>query len=192
MHVSHCHISWAQNKLSRRCRRLLQALPQTSHTTWLISLWLSETLGFRSPCCQKHVMYLLQTSFLLRVREDLSQIIALHGGWLLAALIQSDYQRMGWFDIIYFVLMVYNPLPAALPRHCYCWKARRFNQWWVNPRSSILLKQKRLFVWKWSWIGPHLFLRQTSHCYFLLTSANLSKYCNNKEYLQLVWFWVNL
>lgn len=107
MHVSHCHISWAQNKLSRRCRRLLQALPQTSHTTWLISLWLSETLGFRSPCCQKHVMYLLQTSFLLRVREDLSQIIALHGGWLLAALIQSDYQRMGWFDIIYFVLMVY-------------------------------------------------------------------------------------
>lgn len=72
-----------------------------------------------------------------------------------------------------------NPLPAALPRHCYCWKARRFNQWWVNPKSSILLKQKRLFVWKWSWIGPHLFLRQTSHCYFLLTSGNLSKYCNN-------------
>lgn len=31
VHVSHCRISWAQNKLSRSCRQLLQALPQTTH-----------------------------------------------------------------------------------------------------------------------------------------------------------------
>lgn len=132
-------------------QRLSQALPQTTQAlcNGLLLVW-AEQLGLHSPCCQKRVSYFLQSSFLLRVREELSQIIALYGGWLLAALRQSDYQRMGWFDIIYFVLMVYVlihflPLCPVCPL-CYCWKARRFNQWWI--KSARLSIQKRAFVWK--------------------------------------------